>query len=1500
MWNQPAKFDLKSQRPGGLVASIHTMRGKANSRGAKPEREKASATAGNTAMKNSFAQLKKWFKSGFFKNNAAHNLSSTQAHLALETLEVRTLLAANALSDAPSVEFQVTEDWNSGHNGELVLTNDESSSYENWELEFEYDRPITHLWNAQVESLGNGHYRLTPPHWDNTLDSGEKLAIGFTADGPGSVPANFSFDSESLPGGEVAGGIADDPSSVGNPNDGFQAGTENPSVPVVQGDYSGNGTVDAVDYILWRDSLGSSIDLRADGNANGVVDQDDYEFWRERFGNSSNATGPGQDPTGQPGPVELPAITVGDRAVTEGDSGTTVARFEVTLSRASDNLVSVSFETRSGTATAGEDYEPIDGQIIFATGDLSKTIEIRVLGDSVVEADEMFGVVLSNPVGGVLRQRGESSTQVDEQQQLFWQQFGSDGILNSVPAEDMVGVAIGTILNDDLPSVDPPADSAEVPVLSILGAEVIEGDTGYALATFNVVLSVPTTQAVTVDYHTMSRSAGSGHDFEGVSGQVAFAPGEVAKTIDVRVLGDTVVEGDETFEVMLTSPVGAIFAGGPADGNIGSIHVGEETSLPSPHAGVPTEGTFGYLESTGPNGGVVMDLTQTGAHNVQLTVTAAGELVILGPFNGSALQKHVQTVQELLDGTSAEFLETRLPDPQEDPNQSVSTWMNDSMGGLMIGNAHLYFDAAGLFLAEKLGLAGNESDIGYVVTSHRYDGAGNPVVNVIDNFDPSSDTLDFQYFANREFSIADSPDGVVISASPLPQNGWGEKTVLRGVLFSQLTEENFVFRFDQRAEDGFNRFGGTSESTPTTGEGGSIQVLSESPLESPEAPHSADPDGTAPNTGVLSALGTILDDDLEHPVEHPAELPADPPAESLVQVTDVALYEGDSGTTQALFTVSLSEASSEVVVVDYESQDGTATAGEDYEAVGGTLRFSPGETTRQVAISIYGDAQFESDESFSLVLTGAAEDSPALPADDGGPNAVALPKVAAYFPEWGIYGRNYPIAEVPAEKLTHFIYAFANLTASGQMVLFDSYAAVEKRFPANQSVSGEADLWSYPASDPRSQQTVWGNFNQVAQLKDQNPHLRTSIALGGWTLSGNFSSVLSTPSGRQTLADSIYNFLDTYTMFDGIDFDWEYPGGGGLGGNSESPQDGVNYASLLSMVRDKLDQLGTERGRYYEISVASPGGTDKIANFNLGGLKEHVDFFNVMAYDFHGTWENTTGHQAALQNDPSGYDIETAISLYLDAGVPREKLVLGAPLYTRAWSGVADGGDNGYAASAAGAAAGTFESGNYDYKDLVSQIEAGTGDWELNWDDDAQAAYLYSGTQEIFSSFETPGTIALKSEWAQSMGLGGMMFWDLSNDASGSESLIQAASESWFEGKSFQEIVSASNLTFDNVYGGNGLFDLVAEAATLPTDPAQMDAGKMTVTATGIILNDDNNAAPQEPAESPEAPVMPPTEDQEDHNHSSHDSIAPPALLWRLPRHHQLGNVPRLQQQLPP
>ena len=599
-----------------------------------------------------------------------------------------------------------------------------------------------------------------------------------------------------------------------------------------------------------------------------------------------------------------------------------------------------------------------------------------------------------------------------------------------------------------------------------------------------------------------------------------------------------------------------------------------------------------------------------------------------------------------------------------------------------------------------------------------------------------------------------------------------------------------------------------------------VAVTGDTTVESAETVTVTLSNASGATVATATATGTITNDDTSTAVV----------TSPTISVANASVAEGNSGTTNLSFTVTLSKAATTPVTVSYATANGTATAGTDYTATAGTLTFAPGVVSQQVNVAVTGDTTVESAETVTVTLSNASGATVAtatatgtITNDDSSASTSAVMSlpiattdkvVTAYFPEWGIYGRNFQVADIPAEQVNHVIYSFLNVTSGGEVAIYDSFAATEKRFAANETVNGEADLWYYPASDPRSTQTVWGNFNQLAELKAKYPYMKVSIAIGGWTLSSNFSSAASTAAGREKLATSIANFLTTYQMFDGVDFDWEYPGGGGLAGNSASPQDGANYAELLKLVRQKMDVLEQQTGRSYEISVASPAGYDKIANFNLAGLAPSVDYFNVMSYDFHGTWETTTGHQSAFTGDPNGYDIKTAVDLYLAAGVDPGKIVLGAPLYTRGWSGVADGGDGGYLEKAGGAAPGTFEAGVYDYKDLLAQLKDPTSGWKLYWDDNAQAAYLYNAAKGLYSSFETPTSIAQKAQWAEDLGLAGMMFWDITNDAVGSpESLVTAAYSSLVLDKSLAAIRGASTLNNEVIIGGDGKITVLPTSA---------------------------------------------------------------------------------------
>ena len=207
-----------------------------------------------------------------------------------------------------------------------------------------------------------------------------------------------------------------------------------------------------------------------------------------------------------------PVMAIGDVVVGEGDTGTTTATFAITLSGPSDGVVSASWATADGTATAGEDYTAASGSVSFAPGSLSETVSVSVTGDTSVEPDETFFVDLGAPVGATI---GDARGQ-------------------------------GTITADDV-----------LPVLSIDDVEVTEGDAGTTSAVFTLSLSATSGETVSVSWATADGTAAAGEDYVAGSGSVSFAPGSLSETLSVDVTGDTAVESSETFFVDLSAPVGA-------------------------------------------------------------------------------------------------------------------------------------------------------------------------------------------------------------------------------------------------------------------------------------------------------------------------------------------------------------------------------------------------------------------------------------------------------------------------------------------------------------------------------------------------------------------------------------------------------------------------------------------------------------------------------------------------------------------------------------------------------------------------------------------------------------------------------------------------------------------------------------------------------------------------------------------------------------------------------
>ena len=398
------------------------------------------------------------------------------------------------------------------------------------------------------------------------------------------------------------------------------------------------------------------------------------------------------------------------------------------------------------------------------------------------------------------------------------------------------------------------------------------------------------------------------------------------------------------------------------------------------------------------------------------------------------------------------------------------------------------------------------------------------------------------------------------------------------------------------------------------------------------------------------------------------------------------------------------------------------------------------------------------------------------------PNGTTDKRVVTYFEEWGIYSRDVNLSDVDGQSMTHMNYSFFDVKADGSITLFDEFAALQKRFPEADQVSRTFSSSDYAAMAPElldiyensgryttsqngdaitvtSVPVGWngvgtndaGNFEQLRRFKELNPEVNLGFALGGWTLSDEFSTAYATQEGRDKFVSETVRIFETYDFFNVVDFDWEYPGGGGKAGNAVSASDGANFELVLRDLRTALDDLSARTGRDFEVSIATAGGEEKLANLNLEGIDPYVDFYNVMTYDFHGGWENVTGHQAAMTGDANNYDVTGAVDVFENAGIELSKVVMGAPAYTRAWGNVSDGGSFGYQQPGSGRdATGSFEAGVYDYKDVLNDVVTGTRN--LYWDDDNKAAFLYDGDE--WSSMETTATIAGKAAYVEEKGLG--------------------------------------------------------------------------------------------------------------------------------------------------
>lgn len=394
---------------------------------------------------------------------------------------------------------------------------------------------------------------------------------------------------------------------------------------------------------------------------------------------------------------ELPQISIGNASIDEGNSGTKILVFPVTMNRASDTKVTLKYVTADGTAKVREDYQPTTGTLIIGPGKTTGQIKVPIAGNKRIEEDETFFVDLKS---------SENATILDAQ-------------------------AIGTIVDNDFP------------LLSVGDVEVVERASGVPIAAnFPVTLNRLGVKTLTVDYATTADgNATAGTDYTATNGQLSFAPGETEKIIRVQVLGDSDIESDERFFLDVSNIVNGEFAEKSRDRPGMATIIDDDKPTLTISDGVNIEGDSNLKV-------VVFDVSLETPSNRDVTVrfsTENGTAVAGGDYNATS---QILTIPKRQ--TTASIKIPIVSDQKSEPDETFTVKLTAPQNAVF-SEGKTELQATGIILDNDDPLTGDrkvaggttEADTFELGTAEKvlYAEKGNDDYLVIANFAPTQDTI---------------------------------------------------------------------------------------------------------------------------------------------------------------------------------------------------------------------------------------------------------------------------------------------------------------------------------------------------------------------------------------------------------------------------------------------------------------------------------------------------------------------------------------------------------------------------------------------------------------------------------------------------------------------------------------------------------------------------------------------------------------------------------------
>ncbi|MEM8963154.1 MAG: CARDB domain-containing protein, partial [Acidobacteriota bacterium] len=635
------------------------------------------------------------------------------------------------------------------------------------------------------------------------------------------------------------------------------------------------------------------------------------------------------------GPVVLSVLGI-DAAEATGE-----AVLDLALSEPSGRDVRFTVASSDQTALAGSDYQTLVETVTLAPGETSATVTIPVTDDPIDEGDETFLVTFSAPVN----------------------------VIFAVPTVTV------TVADDDRPSV-----SVLDPV------RVTEGDSGTTPMLFDIVLSNVSTREIRVPYATTTfGTATAGEDFTAVSGEAVFAPGTTSLTVSVDVIADLVKETEETIVLALETPtvgtladpeaVGAIF---DDDGILISV---ADALVTEPVSGA-TDVTIDVTLSKSPQTAVSVDYvveSSTATEGLDFTATSG-------------------TLDFAIGVTSQSFTVPVLADLVDEPLEDARIVLSNPVESVILdGEAELRIrDADTWHLNNQATI---EQQLGCVqltpATNNRRGSAWRTrKIDLTENFDRTfrtsfsngvknsgADGMVFVFHDAGETALGGGGTGIGYSGLS-PSLGVEIDTHRNGTSYDTTTSDHIAINLNgvHTAPQLPPVTAIPAEGVETNVEDGQehdLRIVWNAEIDRLEVLFDGvhrvlyDKDlidevfsgtqdvfwGFTSGTGLLNNRHYFCATDLCFEGNRP-----------LISVGNGFVTEGDAGSVVMSVPVTLSCPSTETITANFATRDDSAFAGFDYQAATGSLTFAPGETSKWIHVTVFGDTVNEGDETFHVEL----------------------------------------------------------------------------------------------------------------------------------------------------------------------------------------------------------------------------------------------------------------------------------------------------------------------------------------------------------------------------------------------------------------------------------------------------------------------------------------------------------------------------------------------------